>query len=97
VARRAAKIDANQPEIVEALLDNGYRVRSMASAGDGFPDLVVGHDDWSFVRLVEVKNGKRGRLTGDQIKFMDEGWPVDVVRSTFEIQALMQEWRKQHG
>ena len=92
--RRAAKIDANQPEIIEALLDNGYRVKSMASAGDGFPDLVIGHDDWTFVRLVEVKNGKAGRLTGDQKKFIAEGWPVDVVRSTYDILKKIKEWER---
>lgn len=94
--RRAAKKDGNQDEIVEALLENGYIVRSMASAGDGFPDLCVTHPDWGFVRLLEVKNGKRGRLTEGQKKFIADGWPVDVVRSTLEVAALMQEWRK-HG
>lgn len=95
--RRAAKIDENQPEIVKRLESEGYRVKSTAGIGDGFPDLVIGHPDWPFVRLVEVKNGKRGRLTEDQKKFIADGWPVDVVRSAIEITALMQEWRNGRG
>lgn len=95
--RYAARTDGNQHDIIAALEAEGYRVKSMASAGGGFPDLIVGHDDWSFIRLVEVKNGDRGRLTKDQRKFIAEGWPVDVVKSTYEILALMREWRKENG
>ncbi|HJP47915.1 hypothetical protein [Acinetobacter venetianus] len=40
--RRAAKIDANQTEIVKALRKFGASVQSLASTGKGCPDLLVG-------------------------------------------------------
>jgi hypothetical protein len=40
--RRAAKIDANQPQIVEALRKAGATVHSLAAVGNGIPDLLVG-------------------------------------------------------
>ena len=43
--RQKAKVDDNQGEIVDALLElPGVSVRSLAKAGDGLPDLLVGLD-----------------------------------------------------
>lgn len=53
--RRAAKIDANQPEIVRALRAIGCTVHSLAPVGDGCPDLLVGHAGRT--ALLEVKDG----------------------------------------
>lgn len=39
---RAAKTDANQTAIVEALRARGHRVQSLAGVGKGVPDLLVG-------------------------------------------------------
>ena len=55
--RRAAKIDANQPEIVQALRKAGATVTPAHAAGDGFPDLVVGYRGENF--LLEVKDGSK--------------------------------------
>lgn len=55
--RRAAKVDANQAEIVRALRAVGAVVTSTASAGSGFPDLAVGYRGKTF--LLEVKDGSR--------------------------------------
>lgn len=90
--RRDAKIDANQPDIVEAFQDEGCAVKSTAGIGDGFPDLVVW--DGKSHHLVEVKQ-KGGKLTRHQVAFMDM-WPgpVHIVRSKIEVLALCQEWRK---
>ena len=52
--RRAAHIDANQPAIVQALLEAGYTVQSLAGVGCGCPDLVVGARRLNV--LLEVKN-----------------------------------------
>lgn len=77
--RKRARVDANQREIREALESVGWKVKSTASLGDGFPDLICarGHD----VRLVEVKQLK-GKLTEDQQKFIvRDGWPVKILYS----------------
>ena len=93
MVRRAAKVDENQPEIIEAFEDNGCAVKSTAGVGCGFPDLVV--FDGKSHHLVEVKMPK-GKLRKSQITFID-AWagPVHIVRSPIEVFALVQEWRKQ--
>ena len=54
--RRAAKVDANQTEVVEAFRKLGCSVQSLAVLGNGVPDIMVslGGITW----LVEVKAGK---------------------------------------
>lgn len=40
-------------------------------------------------RVVEVKNPEGlNRLTKAQVEFLDEGWPVDIVRSVDEALRL---------
>lgn len=72
--RRAAKVDANQKEIVEALRDIGCSVLSLAAVGSGCPDLLVGRRGINF--LFEVKDGdkpkSKRKLTPDQVKFHAE-------------------------
>jgi len=76
---KAARIDANQPEIVAALRKAGVSVQSTASMGKGFPDLVaaLGERTW----LIEVK-GPKGKLTDDQVAFIGK-WAgvVHIARS----------------
>lgn len=72
MARRyAAKVDANQSEIVAALRAAGATVTPTHSAGEGFPDLAVGFRGQSF--LIEVKDGSKPpsarKLTPDQQKW----------------------------
>ena len=89
MSRRAAKIDENQPKIVEEFERLGCAVKSTAGLGGGFPDLIVwGRGN----RLVEVK-AKRGKLTPEQERFFSE-WPgpIHIVRSGLEVKALVQEW-----
>jgi len=43
MARRAARTDDNQTLIVEALEGAGASVQSLASTGNGCPDLVIGY------------------------------------------------------
>lgn len=71
--RRAAKVDANQPEIVAAARALGCTVQPLHTVGQGCPDLLVGisgiNDLW------EVKDGSKRpserRLTTDQIIWHD--------------------------
>lgn len=70
MARRAAKVDANQQEIVDAFRSMGVSVLITSSTGDGFTDLVVG---WGGITvLVEVKDGSqppsKRKLTPEQQK-----------------------------
>ena len=66
--RRAAKVDANQGEIVKALRAHGATVQSLAAVGHGCPDLLVGYQGVTY--LMEIKDGSlppsRKRLTPDE-------------------------------
>jgi hypothetical protein len=63
--RRAARIDANQTEVVSALRAAGAYVWII-----GLPvDLLVGYKGHTF--LVEVKNGPKKRLTALQEDFFN--------------------------
>ena len=64
--RRAAKIDANQTELVEAFRTLGCSVLSLAAVGKGVPDLLVSIKGITW--LVEVKMPK-GKETPDQVEF----------------------------
>lgn len=84
--RRAAKIDANQPEIVAALRQVGARVQCTHTLGQGFPDLVVAYR--GRVVLMEEKVGK-AVLTPDESAFWCDwsnqaGDALVVVRSPEE-------------
>ena len=61
--RRAAKIDANQPDIVEAFRKMGCDVLHTHTLGKGAPDLVVVYS--GIALLVEIK-GAKGKLTEAQ-------------------------------
>ena len=69
--RRAAKIDANQPAIVERLRHHGYSVWPTHALGKGFPDLVVAKSGLTW--LLEVKDGDKPpsarKLTDDEREF----------------------------
>lgn len=81
---RACRTDANQVEIVKALRKAGCTVAHTHTIGDGFPDLVVGHNGIN--HLLEVKDGSKSpskrELTQDEKKFHIE-WRgvVNVVYS----------------
>ncbi len=68
---RAAKIDANQEQIVTALRAAGATVQSLAGVGKGVPDLLVGYQGQTL--LMEVKDGHKPPsarlLTEDQLKW----------------------------
>jgi Holliday junction resolvase len=68
---RAAKIDANQREIVDYLRAKGVSVAITSNIGDGFPDLVCGFRGKNI--LLELKDGDKAisqqKLTAKQIVF----------------------------
>ena len=81
--RRAAKIDANQEQVIKALRSVGAVVQSLAAVGKGVPDLLVGYQGKTI--LLEVKDGNKPpsarKLTEDQIKWHGawRGGPLAVV------------------
>ena len=68
--RWAAKVDANQAEIVQALRDAGASVLVLSRVGQGCADLAAGVRGETF--FLEVKTDK-GKLTPREQEFM-EGW-----------------------
>jgi hypothetical protein len=88
--RRAARVDQNQVEIVEALRSVGCQVQSLASVGGGVPDLLVGIPGCRDLMLIEVKDGTKPpsdrKLTPEQEKWHAawQGFPVYVVTSVPE-------------
>lgn len=61
--RRAARTDANQAEIVEALRQVGASVVLLHQVGGGCPDIGVGFRGHTY--LLEIK-AEGGRLTEDE-------------------------------
>jgi hypothetical protein len=91
--RRAAKRDANEPEIVQALRDAGYTVTLWGI--DGAPDLVITKSGQVWLREVKVperKDGKghagkngRGELTEAQVKWWDANpGAAEIVHGVIE-------------
>ena len=79
--RRAAKVDANQPEIVDALRAVGASVQDLHKVGGGCPDLLVAYHGFNV--LLEVKNlDGRNRLGDAQRDWIDK-WrgPVVIVHT----------------
>ncbi len=80
--RRAARVDANQQQVVDAIRAIGATVHSLAALGNGCPDLLVGYNGRTV--LMEVKDGRKPpsetRLTDDQVK-----WHKSWTGSTLAI------------
>lgn len=80
--RRAAKVDASQGIIVDALRKVGASVQSLAAVGDGCPDLLVGYR--GYTKLLECKEARmKGRLRPSQTDWHCAwiGDPVTVVET----------------
>jgi Holliday junction resolvase len=90
--RRAANIDANQPDIVKALRQAGASVTSLAGVGNGVPDLLVGIR--KVTTVFEVKDGakvpSKRKLTEDEQKWHDE-WRGSkfIVESVEQALAIL--------
>lgn len=87
---RAAKIDANQNEIVDALRKAGCTVQILSSVGKGCTDLVVGipFREVGLSLMMEVKDGKKPKsaqkLTPDQVDWHNKWVGSKVVVSSVE-------------
>ena len=85
--RKHGRTDANQAAIVKALRKAGASVQSLASVGDGCPDLLVGYGVINF--LIEVKDQNqppsKRKLTPDETAWHGN-WatPVYTVESVEE-------------
>lgn len=106
--RRAAKVDANQAEIVKALRQMGCFVQSLAAVGDGCPDLLVGVAGVTL--LMEIKDGKKPpserKLRPDQQVWHSQwvGGPLSIVtdlegavRAVNACRAKCKELEKEQG
>ena len=73
MGRRAARVDANQNEIVTMLRKMGYSVAITSDCGKGFPDIVVGRSGRNY--LFEIKDGNKPpsaqKLTDAEQQFAD--------------------------
>ena len=70
---------------MHAMRKCGWLVHDTSSQGNGFPDLVCARN--GVVVLVEIKFA-RGKLTSDQVAFIDNGWPVTIVRTVDDVMSL---------
>lgn len=64
--RRRAKVDGNQPEIVEAIRAAGWSVQSLAMVGKGCPDLLIGKG-WLHA-ILELK------IPGEKLNDLQKDW-----------------------
>jgi hypothetical protein len=83
--RRAARTDANQSAIVEALRKVGATVTPTHMVGGGFPDITVGYRGRTF--LFEIKSGDRWKLTNDEFDW-HERWTGQAAIVTDPEQAI---------
>lgn len=96
--RKAARLDDNHLEIVDAFEKLGCTVLSLAAMGKGCPDLLVGCDLRNY--LVEVKNPEQDpckrRLTPDEMKFQ-KGWrgQWSLIEQVQEVPTFVKAWRKE--
>ena len=96
MARRAAAVDRNQPEIVDAFRKLGCLVAHTHMVGNGFPDIAVSCG--GVPRLVEIKDGKLSpsarKLTPPEAVFhRDWAGMVWIVESRGDVVWLVREWR----
>lgn len=73
--RRAAKVDANQSCITNALRKIGASVQPLHAVGNGCPDIMVGYRGRTF--CLEIKDGDKSKskrvLTDEQITWI-QNW-----------------------
>jgi hypothetical protein len=93
--RRSSK-DHNHNEIAEVFTKHGAVVIDTSAIGDGFPDMMVLYR--GEISMIEVKNPKtqygRKGLNQRQRAMVEEGWPVEVLRTIDEAMAFMARKRK---
>jgi hypothetical protein len=90
--RRAAKVDGNHVEIVDALRAAGFSVESLARVGGGCPDLLVGAFGANV--LIEVK------VPGERLNALQKPWHTGwkgvahIATSALEAIQIAASYRK---
>ena len=93
MSRTIARIDSNQPEIVEKLRDMGAEVLHLHTLGRGVPDILVCFRERLY--LCEIKDGAKKpsarKLTDDEQKWHAK-WPgpVYIVESFEDAQKILE-------
>ena len=89
--RRAAKVDANQKDIVETLRGMGVSVAHTHTLGRGFPDIAISTVANGATHLIEIKDGAKPpsarKLTEDEQEWHDN-WLGNVHIVETEEQAI---------
>jgi len=90
VTRRAARVDANQPEIFALWRSLGVLVTDTSRFGEGFPDCMLAYR--GRLLLAEIKHGANG-LTGSQHIFHRQhethGIVIPIIRNESDALALI--------
>lgn len=89
---RAARVDANQAQLVDLFRAHGCEWESTARMGRGFPDGIVGWRDK--IALCEIKTPK-GKLRPQQTAF-HRRFPVWVVRNSEDVAAVVRHLKESH-
>lgn len=95
--RRAARVDDNQPEIINAFRAMGATVQPLHMVGKGCPDIIVGMHGLNI--LVEIKDGSKPpsarQLTDDERDWHSK-WRgnVEVVETLEDVAELVLEIKK---
>jgi len=97
MGRRAAKVDANQSDLVKVMRDMGASVIITSSAHDGFTDTVVGYGGVTV--LAEIKDGSKvlsdRQFTPKQVDFhRDFKGAITVIETLTQAIALVNEIRR---
>ena len=92
--RRAARADANQPEIVKAIRDLGATWQHTHTIG-GALDGIIGY--YGIDQRVEIKDGKKTtserKLTNDEQKVFDlwKGRKPVVIESVDDVEKILKQ------
>jgi hypothetical protein len=98
--RYRPRTDANQPDIVKAMIKAGATVRVLAPLGGGIPDLLIGHCGWN--ALAEVKDPAQPRRDRALSRHPKEAefhktWKgqaeiLETVEQALELLTKMEHW-----
>lgn len=92
MARRRARIDSNQPEIVKEFRKHGCTVQHLHMVGGGCPDILVGYNSVNY--LIEIKDGSKfpseRKLTPDEKMWHDE-WlgSVYIIETIEDVELFL--------
>ena len=80
MARRAAKIDINQREIVASLREiPGCSVTILSAVGMGCPDILVGYSSVNYLMEIKSEWAREGKELTPMQEQWHEDWPGQVA------------------